>query len=49
MTSMHPGSEDDSQLDESLSAESSEELYERLNLRIDKGQEPMRIVKFLFG
>lgn len=27
--------------------ESSEELYERLNLTIDKGQEPMRLDKFL--
>ena len=29
------------------SEESSEDLYERLNLTIDKGQEPMRIDKFL--
>ena len=28
-------------------AEVSEELYERMNLVVDKGQEPMRIDKFL--
>ena len=29
------------------SEEGSEELYERMNLTIDKGQEPMRLDKFL--
>lgn len=29
------------------SQESTEELYERMNLRVDKGQEPMRLDKFL--
>ncbi|HEY4334679.1 MAG TPA: RluA family pseudouridine synthase [Puia sp.] len=47
MSTMHPAPEDDNQLDELPSADSSEELYERLNLKIDKGQEPMRIDKFL--
>lgn len=28
-------------------AESSEELYERMNLVVDRGQEPMRLDKFL--
>lgn len=32
---------------ETETEESSEELYERLNLTIDKGQEPMRLDKFL--
>lgn len=35
------------ELDENSSADSSEELYERLNLKVDKGQEPLRIDKFL--
>jgi 23S rRNA pseudouridine1911/1915/1917 synthase len=29
--------------------ESSDELYERFNLVVDKGQEPLRIDKFLMG
>src|SRR5205809_1842395 len=29
--------------------ESSEELYERFNLTVDQGQEPLRIDKFLMG
>lgn len=33
--------------DESPVNEGSEELYERLNLKVDKGQEPLRIDKFL--
>jgi 23S rRNA pseudouridine1911/1915/1917 synthase len=37
----------DNGLDESPSADGSEELYERLNLKVDKGQEPLRIDKFL--
>src|SRR6201992_2658861 len=39
--------EKDKELDENPSADGSEELYERLNIRIDKGQEPIRIDKFL--
>src|ERR1700760_4957164 len=39
--------EKDKELDENPSADGSEELYERLNIRVDKGQEPMRIDKFL--
>lgn len=34
-------------LEEGASSDVSEELYERMNLRVDKGQEPMRIDKFL--
>src|SRR6202012_561748 len=34
-------------LEESPSLDGSEELYERLNLKVDKGQEPLRIDKFL--
>jgi 23S rRNA pseudouridine1911/1915/1917 synthase len=37
----------DKELDESPSPDGSEELYERLNLKVDKGQEPLRIDKFL--
>src|SRR5882757_6366446 len=37
----------DKDLEESTPADSSEELYERLNLKVDKGQEPLRIDKFL--
>src|SRR5579872_532364 len=37
----------DRELDENPSTDGSEELYERLNLRVDKGQEPLRIDKFL--
>src|ERR1700739_1696579 len=35
------------ELKDNPSADSSEELYERLNLKVDKGQEPLRIDKFL--
>src|SRR5688572_23940081 len=35
----------DNELDDS--AEGSEELYERMNLVVDRGQEPMRLDKFL--
>lgn len=35
----------DNELDDS--SESSEELYERMNLVVDRGQEPMRLDKFL--
>jgi 23S rRNA pseudouridine1911/1915/1917 synthase len=37
----------DNELDEQSSADGPEEMYERLNLKVDKGQEPMRIDKFL--
>ena len=33
--------------EESPAADGSEELYERLTLKVDKGQEPLRIDKFL--
>src|SRR6201996_1583084 len=36
-----------SELEDNPSADGSEELYERLNLKVDKGQEPVRIDKFL--
>lgn len=35
------------ELEEAPSADGSDELYERLNLKVDKGQEPLRIDKFL--
>ncbi|WP_188929633.1 RluA family pseudouridine synthase [Puia dinghuensis] len=44
---MHQGQDNDRELDESPSVDGSEELYERLNLKVDKGQEPLRIDKFL--
>ncbi|HEY6901804.1 MAG TPA: RluA family pseudouridine synthase [Puia sp.] len=44
---MDMGQHEDKELDESPSTEGSEELYERLSLKVDKGQEPMRIDKFL--
>lgn len=34
-------------LEENSPSDNSEELYERLNLKVDKGQEPLRIDKFL--
>ena len=37
----------DKELDDSPAAEGSEELYERLHIKVDKGQEPLRIDKFL--
>src|SRR5580693_9561548 len=33
--------------EESPPTDGSDELYERLNLKVDKGQEPLRIDKFL--
>jgi 23S rRNA pseudouridine1911/1915/1917 synthase len=39
--------EQERELEESTPSDGSEELYERLNLKVDKGQEPMRIDKFL--
>src|SRR5579872_4757213 len=47
MPTMRPGQDNEKELDESPSADSSEELYESLNLKVDKGQEPLRIDKFL--
>jgi 23S rRNA pseudouridine1911/1915/1917 synthase len=48
---MHNGQENGEETfkegEETLPAEGSEELYERLNLKVDKGQEPLRIDKFL--
>jgi 23S rRNA pseudouridine1911/1915/1917 synthase len=44
---MHKGQQQDKDLDETAPAYGSEELYERLNLKVDKGQEPLRIDKFL--
>jgi 23S rRNA pseudouridine1911/1915/1917 synthase len=35
--------------EEQLSADINDELYERFNIIIDKGQEPLRIDKFLMG
>jgi len=37
----------DKELDESPLTDGSDELYERLSLKVDKGQEPLRIDKFL--
>src|ERR1700760_3973802 len=39
--------DNDKDVEENPSLDGSEELYERLNLRVDKGQEPLRIDKFL--
>ncbi len=44
---MQRGQHQDKLPDESVPADGSEELYERLNLKVDKGQEPLRIDKFL--
>src|SRR3984957_11893756 len=44
---MHSGQQQDRELDENPTTDGSEELYERLNLKVDKGQEPLRIDKFL--
>jgi 23S rRNA pseudouridine1911/1915/1917 synthase len=44
---MHNETQGDRAEDENPSTDSSEELYERLNLRVDRGQEPLRIDKFL--
>ena len=37
----------ENELEENPGADGSEELYERLNLKVDRGQEPVRIDKFL--
>jgi len=44
---MKKAPEEDQELEDNLLQEGSEELYERLHLKVDKGQEPMRIDKFL--
>ncbi|WP_331577773.1 RluA family pseudouridine synthase [Puia sp.] len=44
---MNHGPDEEKELDESPPADGGEELYERLNLKVDKGQEPLRIDKFL--
>jgi 23S rRNA pseudouridine1911/1915/1917 synthase len=44
---MHNGKENGTDGEELLPGEGSEELYERMNLKVDKGQEPLRIDKFL--
>jgi 23S rRNA pseudouridine1911/1915/1917 synthase len=44
---MHQEQHRDRELDESQSPDGSEELYERLSIKVDKGQEPLRIDKFL--
>jgi 23S rRNA pseudouridine1911/1915/1917 synthase len=44
---MHQEQDRDRALDESPSPDGSEELYERLSIKVDKGQEPLRIDKFL--
>ena len=44
---MHRDRDRERELDESPSTDGSEELYERLSLKVDKGQEPLRIDKFL--
>ena len=44
---MNKGRHQDKELDDTASTDGSDELYERLNLKVDKGQEPLRIDKFL--
>jgi 23S rRNA pseudouridine1911/1915/1917 synthase len=44
---MRKGPELDKELEEGPVADGSEELYERLHLKVDKGQEALRIDKFL--
>src|SRR3984893_15113217 len=44
---MHQEQDRDREQDESPSPDGSEELYERLSIKVDKGQEPLRIDKFL--
>ena len=44
---MQRGQHQDNSPDESVSDDGSEEFYERLNLKVDKGQAPLRIDKFL--
>src|ERR1700742_2286853 len=47
MAILQNGRERDRAEEETPSTDGSDELYERLNLKVDKGQEPMRIDKFL--
>lgn len=44
---MHQQRNRENELEENHGGDGSEELYERLNLKVDKGQEPLRIDKFL--
>jgi 23S rRNA pseudouridine1911/1915/1917 synthase len=44
---MSKGPEPENDMEENPSSDGSEELYERLSIRVDKGQEPLRIDKFL--
>jgi 23S rRNA pseudouridine1911/1915/1917 synthase len=44
---MHKGPDLDKELEDGPPNDGSEELYERLNLKVDKGQEAIRIDKFL--
>jgi 23S rRNA pseudouridine1911/1915/1917 synthase len=44
---MHNGPDLDKELEDGPPTDGSEELYERLNLKVDKGQEALRIDKFL--
>ncbi|HEY4060570.1 MAG TPA: RluA family pseudouridine synthase [Puia sp.] len=44
---MHKEPDWEKELEEGPSSDGTEELYERLNLKVDKGQEPLRIDKFL--
>ncbi len=46
---MRKGPQQDKELDENPSADGSEELYERLNLTVDKGQEPCASINFHDG
>src|ERR1700754_4120864 len=44
---MRSAPDQDKELDENPLIDGSDELYERMNLKVDKGQEPLRIDKFL--
>ncbi|HVS98664.1 MAG TPA: RluA family pseudouridine synthase [Puia sp.] len=44
---MHQEQSRENELEENPGTDGSEELYERLNLKVDRGQEPLRIDKFL--
>src|ERR1700744_466282 len=44
---MNNGRGGERQEEETPSTDGSEELYERMSLKVDKGQEPLRIDKFL--
>src|SRR6201999_3791580 len=47
MAILQNGRERDRAEEETPSTDGSDELYERLNLKVDRGQEPLRIDKFL--